>query len=98
MRSKTWVACVSPPKRSSSGSSASASWSGSERQSQSGTSASGTRRRRRATPAFRKYFCASTSAATWLQVSGTAIPSRRNTTEPSGLRISETASRKAMAS
>ena len=41
------------------------------------------------TPALRKYFCASTSEATWLQPSGTSRFSRLNTTEPSGLRISE---------
>ena len=44
--------------------------------------------RRAGTPAFRKYFCASTSAATWLQTAGTSTPSSENTIEPSGLRIS----------
>ncbi len=49
---------------------------------------SSTRFRRAGTPALRKYFCASTSAATWLHWAGTSILSSENTTEPSGLRIS----------
>ena len=44
--------------------------------------------KRAGTPALRKYFCASTSAATWLQLAGTSILSSENTTDPSGLRIS----------
>jgi hypothetical protein len=40
------------------------------------------------TPARRKYFCAKTSQATCDHDSGTMIASWRNTTEPSGLRIS----------
>ena len=43
---------------------------------------------RAGTPALRKYFCASTSAATCDQASGTSMSSAWNTTEPSGLRIS----------
>src|SRR5688572_4638647 len=41
------------------------------------------------TPFRRKYFCASTSVATLDHVDGTVTPSRRKTTVPSGLRISE---------
>ena len=44
--------------------------------------------RRAGTPALRKYFCASTSAATWLQAAGTSMLSSEKTIEPSGLRIS----------
>jgi heterodisulfide reductase subunit A-like polyferredoxin len=44
--------------------------------------------KRAGTPALRKYFCAMTSVATWLQVAGTSILSCEKTTEPSGLRIS----------
>jgi hypothetical protein len=50
------------------------------------------------TPALRKYFWASTSLATWLQLSGTSISSWAKTMEPSGLRISLVAVRKAMPS
>ena len=49
-------------------------------------------------PALRKYFCASTSTATCDQALGTSISSSRKTTEPSGLRISLQAVRKAMPS
>ena len=44
--------------------------------------------RRAGTPALRKYFCASTSHATCDHAAGTSTSSWRNTTEPSGLRIS----------
>jgi hypothetical protein len=91
------VAEISETKRSSSGSSASAASSGTARQRKEGTLFSSTFFRRAGTPALRKYFCASTSAATWLQLSGTEMPSSRKTIEPSGLRISLTALRKAMA-
>jgi len=50
------------------------------------------------TPALRKYFCASTSAATWLQLSGTSMSVWLKTMEPSGFRISLAALRKAMPS
>ena len=92
-RSKTWRASVSPPERSRSGSSASARSSATERHSQEGTWVSSTRFRRAGTPALRKYFCARMSAATWLQCSGTAKPSSRKTTEPSGFLISDVARR-----
>ena len=46
---------------------------------------------RAATPALRKYFCAMMSVATCDQEAGTITLSRRNTVDPSGLRISETA-------
>jgi hypothetical protein len=39
-------------------------------------------------PRLRKYFCAKTSEATWLQPAGTSMFLASNTTEPSGLRIS----------
>jgi len=45
---------------------------------------------------LRKYFCASTSDATWLQPSGTSTLSLRKTILPSGLRISELVVPKAM--
>jgi len=76
-------------KRSFSGRLASASVSGTERHSQDGTVSSSTFFSRAATPALRKYFCASTSEATCDQKSGTSTFSRRNTIEPSGLRISD---------
>ena len=62
--------------------------SASLRHRNSGTPSSGTGFRPLGTPALRKYFCASTSQATWLQLSGTSMPSWWKTTEPSGLRIS----------
>ena len=62
--------------------------SGTERHRKEGTLSSSTRFTRAGIPALRKYFCASTSAATWLQAAGTSTPSSENTTEPSGLRIS----------
>ena len=96
-RSKTCLALISEPKRSASGSASSAALSGTERHSHDGTSFSSTRFSRAGTPALRKYFCASTSDATWLQASGTSMFSRRNTTDPSGLRISLVAARKAIA-
>ena len=83
--------------RSSAGSAASAASSATERQRKEGTPVSSTFLRRSGTPALRKYFWASTSQATCDQASGTPMPSRRKTTEPSGLRISLTASRNAMA-
>ncbi len=86
----------SETKRSSSGSSARAASSGTERQRKDGTAFSSILHNRAGTPALRKYFCASTSLATWLQLSGTSMPSRRKTTEPSGLRISLSALRNAM--
>ena len=70
------------------GSSASASSSGTERHRKEGTSFSSTLFSRAGTPALRKYFWASTSAATWLQAAGTSMPSSLKTIEPSGLRIS----------
>jgi hypothetical protein len=60
-----------------------------ERHRNSGTPFSFTRSSLLGTPALRKYFCAITSLATWLQPAGTSISSRRNTVLPSGLRISE---------
>ena len=59
--------------------------SSTERHSQDGTVSSSTFLRRAATPALRKYFCASTSEATCDQNSGTSTLSSRNTTDPSGL-------------
>jgi hypothetical protein len=47
-------------------------------------------------PALRKYFCASTSAATCDQKLGISTSSARKTTDPSGLRISLVVSRKLM--
>jgi hypothetical protein len=88
MRSNTFVARVSLPKRSSAGNCASAFSSGARRKSQAGTPFSLIRRSRFGTPALRKYFWASTSQATWLQPSGTSMSSSRNTIDPSGLRIS----------
>ncbi len=82
--------------RSFSGSAASASSSATERHSQDGTVSSSTFFRRAGTPALRKYFCASTSEATCDQNSGTSTFSARNTTEPSGLRISLVVRRNAM--
>ncbi len=79
--------------RSLSGSAASASSSAVERHSQDGTVFSSTFLRMAGTPALRKYFCASTSEATCDQNAGTSTSSRRNTTEPSGLRISLVVSR-----
>ena len=76
--------------RSSSGRSASAASSATERHRNSGTPFSRTRFSRAGTPALRKYFCAITSEATWLQSCGTSTASLRNTTVPSGLRISDT--------
>ena len=49
-------------------------------------------------PALRKYFWASTSTATCDQALGTSMSSARNTTEPSGLRISLHAVRNSMPS
>ena len=63
--------------------------SGTERHSQDGTVSSSTFFSFAATPAFRKYFCASTSEATCDQNWGTSTFSSRNTIEPSGLRISD---------
>jgi hypothetical protein len=67
--------------------------SATERQRKEGTFSSSTRFSCAGTPALRKYFCAITSVATCDQCSGTSIVSRRNTIEPSGLRISLTAVR-----
>jgi len=86
----------SPIERSRSGNWASASASGAERHSQDGMVGSSTFLRRAGTPALRKYFCASTSAATCDQNSGTSTFSALNTTEPSGLRISLVVRRNAM--
>jgi hypothetical protein len=82
--------------RSFSGSAASAASSGTERHSQEGTVSSSTFLSRAGTPALRKYFCASTSAATCDQSLGTSTLSAWNTTEPSGLRISLAVSLNAM--
>ena len=82
--------------RSFSGSASRASSSGTERHSQDGTVSSSTFFRRAGTPALRKYFCASTSAATCDQKVGTSTLSARNTTEPSGLRISLVVRRNSM--
>ncbi len=49
--------------------------------------------RRAGTPALRKYFCASTSQATWLQAAGVSMPVWEKTVLPSGLRISLLVSR-----
>src|SRR5262249_59749851 len=86
----------SPVLRSFSGSAANAASSALERHSQDGTVSSSTFFSRAGTPALRKYFCASTSAATCDQKAGTSTPSARNTTEPSGLRISLSVRRNAM--
>src|SRR5207253_10177716 len=64
-----------------------------DRHRKEGTVSSSTRLKRAGTPALRKYFCASTSEATWLQNAGTSTFSALNTTEPSGLRISDVVSR-----
>ena len=82
------MALRSPRVRCSRGSSASAASSGWRRHSHDGTPVSRTGLRRTGTPALRKYFCASTSQATCDHVTGTSTSSWRNTTEPSGLRIS----------
>ena len=95
-RSNTCLAEVSEPKRSASGRAASAASSGTERHRKEGTSFSSTFFSRAGTPALRKYFWASTSAATWLQAAGTSMSSSEKTTEPSGLRISLLAARKAI--
>src|ERR1700736_844662 len=87
-RSKTWRAEVSPLSRPAFGKAASASSSAAERQRKAGTASSSIRFNRAGTPALRKYFCASTSAATWLQAEGTSIHSCEKTIDPSGLRIS----------
>ncbi len=68
--------------------------SATERHSQEGTVSSSTRFRAAGTPALRKYFCARISEATWLQLAGTSMSSRRKTTDPSGFLISLTAFRK----
>ena len=47
-------------------------------------------------PALRKYFWASTSQATWDQSAGTSMSFSWNTTDPSGLRISEVVVRNSM--
>ncbi len=70
--------------------------SATDRHRKEGTAFSSTRFSLAGMPAFRKYFWAMMSAATWLQLSGTAIPSSLKTTEPSGLRISLLVVRKAM--
>jgi len=88
-RSKTSLAERSPRKRIASGSEASADSSASWRHSHGGTSASETARRFAGTPRLRKYFCASTSQATCDHCAGTSMSRASNTTEPSGLRISE---------
>ena len=64
----------------------------------SGTPSSSTGFNVLGTPALRKYFWASTSAATWLQASGTSMSVWLKTIEPSGLRISLAAPLKAMPS
>ena len=51
-----------------------AAWSGAERHSHSGTSCSAILMSRAGTPARRKYFCASTSAATCDHSAGTSMP------------------------
>src|SRR6516164_10011410 len=63
--------------------------SGTERHSHEGTVSSSTFFSRAATPALRKYFCASTSEATCDQSAGTSTFSRRKTTDPSGFLISD---------
>jgi hypothetical protein len=75
---------------------ASAASSGTARHRNEGTEFSSTLRRIDGTPALRKYFCASTSEATCDQKAGTSTSSARNTTEPSGLRISLAVTRNAM--
>ncbi len=79
--------------RSFSGRAASASSSATERHRNDGTVSSSTFFSARGTPALRKYFCASTSEATCDQNAGTSTLSALNTTEPSGLRISDVVSR-----
>ncbi len=67
--------------------------SAAERHRKDGTVSSSIRFSRDGTPALRKYFCASTSEATWLHDAGTSTFSALNTVEPSGLRISDVVSR-----
>ncbi|MNL39590.1 hypothetical protein D3C87_1618760 [compost metagenome] len=67
--------------------------SATERHRKEGTSFSSTFLSTFGTPALRKYFCARTSVATWLNCAGTSISARRNTMEPSGFLISLTALR-----
>ena len=69
-RSNTCFDECSPTLRSFSGSACSAASSGAERHSQDGTVSSSTFFSRAGTPALRKYFCASTSAATCDQAVG----------------------------
>ncbi len=88
MRSKTWVALVSPVLRFSAGRFLSAASSGTLRHSQEGTLFSSKLFSFAGTPALRKYFCARTSQATCDHPAGTSISSSWKTTEPSGLRIS----------
>jgi hypothetical protein len=90
------LAECSPVVRSFSASAANSVSSAVERHSQEGTLSSSTFFSRVGTPALRKYFCASTSAATCDQTLGTSTFSAWNTTDPSGLRISLSVSRKAM--
>ncbi len=97
-RSKTCRALVSPPKRCSFGRRDIAFSSGTLRHRKDGTSFSRTRLVTVGTPALRKYFCASTSAATWLHALGTSKLSSLKTVLPSGLRISEVACLNGMAS
>ena len=92
-RSNTCLDEVLADHALASGSSASAASSGTERHSKEGTEFSSTFFSAAGTPALRKYFCASTSDATCDQNSGTSTLSSRNTTEPSGLRISLVVSR-----
>ncbi len=87
---------ISGPVRSASGSSAKATSSATWRQRKEGTSFSSTVFSRAGMPALRKYFCAMTSAATWLHAVGTSMPSSENTVEPSGLRISLLVARNAI--
>jgi hypothetical protein len=93
-RSNTCAALFSPTKRSASGRRARASSSATRRRSQSGTPGSGTALSRAGTPAFLKYFWVRTSTATWDHAVGASSRSSRNTTEPSGLRISLLVTRK----
>jgi hypothetical protein len=95
-RSKTCFDECSPVLRSFSGSAANAASSGVERHSHEGTVSSSTFFSRAGTPALRKYFWASTSAATCDQKLGTSTSAAWNTTEPSGLRISLSVNRNAM--
>ena len=90
MRSKTWVARDSLP--------ISVSVTGRLRQSHSGTSDSRTDSRSSGTLALRKYFWAKISIAICDHAAGASISSFEKTREPSGLRISLTAARKAMPS